>query len=99
MTDAELTVIYNEANGIVSGKRPMLTTARIFTAMRAVAAKEQAKAADLKEAVEAFYKADKDCDRCTAMLLSCGSDPEPERLMDVREEAERKMFELIGVTE
>lgn len=35
MTDEQLTAIYNEANGI-TGKRLPITTARIFTAMRAV---------------------------------------------------------------
>lgn len=40
-TDAELTAIYNEANGIAEGKRPTITTARIFAAMRLAAAKER----------------------------------------------------------
>ena len=34
MTDAELTAIYNEANGIGAGKNPPITTQRIFAAMR-----------------------------------------------------------------
>lgn len=34
MTDAELTAIYNEANGIGAGKNPSITTQRIFAAMR-----------------------------------------------------------------
>lgn len=49
MTDAELTVIYNEANGIGAGKRPMITTQRIFAAMRAVAAKERERCAAICE--------------------------------------------------
>lgn len=36
MTDAELTKIYNDANGIPEGKAPPITTQRIFTAMRAM---------------------------------------------------------------
>jgi hypothetical protein len=40
LTDAELTAIYNEANGIAEGKRPTITTQRIFAAMRLAAAKE-----------------------------------------------------------
>lgn len=35
MTDAELTKLYNDANGIPDGKAPPITTQRIFTAMRA----------------------------------------------------------------
>jgi hypothetical protein len=35
-TDAELTKIYCDANGIGEGKRPPITTQRIFTAMRAM---------------------------------------------------------------
>lgn len=35
MTDADLARIYNEANDIPLGKRPTITTARIFKAMRA----------------------------------------------------------------
>ena len=35
-TDAELTEIYNRANGITGGKSPPITTQRIFTAMRAM---------------------------------------------------------------
>lgn len=45
MTDADLTAIYNEANGIAEGKRPIITTARIFAAMRLVAAKERERCA------------------------------------------------------
>jgi len=35
-TDAELTEIYNKANGIADGKAPPITTQRIFSAMRAM---------------------------------------------------------------
>ena len=35
-TDAELTEIYNRANGIPEGKAPPITTQRIFNAMRAM---------------------------------------------------------------
>lgn len=35
MTDEDCTRIYNEANGISPGKRPPITTERIFKAMRA----------------------------------------------------------------
>jgi hypothetical protein len=49
MTDADLTAIYNEANGIGEGKRPMLSTARIFAAMRLVAAKERERCAQVCE--------------------------------------------------
>lgn len=41
LTDEELTAIYNEANGIPFGKTPPITTKRIFTAMRAVAVKQE----------------------------------------------------------
>ncbi len=46
VTDEELTAIYNEANGI-TGKRLPITTARIFTAMRAAIEAER-KAAQLR---------------------------------------------------
>lgn len=42
MTDAELTKIYNDANGIPDGKAPPITTQRIFTAMRAMGGLAQA---------------------------------------------------------
>lgn len=45
-TDAELTAIYNEANGIAEGKRPTITTARIFAAMRLVVEKERERCVD-----------------------------------------------------
>lgn len=35
LTNEQLTVIYNEANGIGQGKSPPITTERIFAAMRA----------------------------------------------------------------
>lgn len=35
-TDAELTEIYNRANGIAEGKAPPITTQRVFNAMRAM---------------------------------------------------------------
>ena len=37
LSDAELTKIYNDANGIGAGKSPPISTQKIFTAMRAVA--------------------------------------------------------------
>ena len=40
MTDEGLTALYNEANGI-TGKRMPITTARIFTAIRAAIAAER----------------------------------------------------------
>ncbi len=46
MTDEELTLLYNEANGI-TGKRLPITTQRIFVAMRA-AIEEECKAAQLR---------------------------------------------------
>jgi hypothetical protein len=49
MTDADLTAIYNEANGVAEGKRPAITTQRIFAAMRLVAAKERERCAKVCE--------------------------------------------------
>jgi hypothetical protein len=49
MTDAELTAIYNEANGVGEGKRPPLTTEKVFAAMRLVAAKERERCAQVCE--------------------------------------------------
>ena len=46
MTDAELTAIYNEANGIGAGKNPSITTQRIFAAMRFAQVKVLREAAD-----------------------------------------------------
>jgi hypothetical protein len=37
-TDQELTAIYKKANGVVEGKNPPITTDKIFTAMRYMAA-------------------------------------------------------------
>lgn len=39
MTNEKLTAIYNKANGISEGKRPPITTERVFTAMREMAAR------------------------------------------------------------
>lgn len=36
LTNAELTKIYNDANGITGGKNPPISTEKIFTAMRAM---------------------------------------------------------------
>ena len=45
ITDAELTAIYNEANGI-TGKRTPITTDRIFAAMRLAMRKERERCID-----------------------------------------------------
>ncbi len=51
MTDAELTKIYNDANGIPPGKAPPITTQRIFAAMRGAAARERAECALLCDGI------------------------------------------------
>lgn len=42
LADAELTAVYREANGELTGKAQPLTTQRIFRAMRAMARKDEA---------------------------------------------------------
>ncbi len=52
---------------------------------------------ELEEAVRDYFDATRACDKCPAMLLSCGTDPEPARLMQKMYEAQSKMFKLIGI--
>lgn len=98
MTDADLTQIYNQANGIVVKRLP-LTTNRIFTAMRAMTEIEQAKNKELLDAVTAFLLAEEACNQCSSMLKSNGVDPEPGRLMQVRQNAKDRLAALAQTEE
>jgi hypothetical protein len=49
LTDERLTQIYNTANNIADGKRPPITTQRIFAAMRLVEKLTLQRVAALKE--------------------------------------------------
>jgi len=58
LTDEELTLIYNEANGIPPGRtgRTPITTERIFTAMRAaMLAEREAMQARIDELMLEYY--------------------------------------------
>ena len=52
MNDAQLTALYNEANGIQPGKSPPITTERIFTALRFARCQMREQCANLVDLAE-----------------------------------------------
>ena len=51
---------------------------------------------DLLFAVQRYYGAHMMCQKCAAILLSDGCDPEPARLMKALDDAREAMFKLAG---
>ncbi len=51
----------------------------------------------LTAAVKDYFAAMRECNKCPAMLLSCGTDPRPAVLMQEMYEAQSKMLKLVGI--
>lgn len=71
MNDEELIAIYNEANGIFGGKKPPISTQRIFAAMRLVAARQREKDAEI---CDSFATIEGIAQKCAAAIREQGDE-------------------------